>query len=146
MTNWQTDLGSYYRNRGKIENFAGILAVKDMEAANQERAKNREAESQFARRQWGQADSAATDGDDMGHTILGDINHPAPIIMPPQNNSGDMMKGLALGAALLGIPAAGVLGYMLNKNETEATQPIEFDDASVSIGLGRIEDYIDNES
>jgi hypothetical protein len=58
-----------------------------------------------------------------------------------------MLAGAAIGAMMLGVPAAGVAGYMLSKDGTPqpAAEPIEFDDSTVSIGLGRIEDYITNE-
>ena len=80
----------------------------------------------------------------MGHTILGDITHPAPVVYPPAPPS---QWPLAIGLAMATLfPTAGLgslAAYFLTRNDTAAvTQPAAFDDSSISIGLGRIEDYI----
>ena len=78
----------------------------------------------------------------MGSTILGDITNPAPIVInQPQSN----LLPIALAAlAGLGIPTAMAGGaaamYLLNK--PAATQPQTYQDETVSIGLGRIDDYM----
>ena len=89
---------------------------------------------------WGSDEKAGDD--DMGTTILGDITHPAPIIMPPtpQSNIGTIL-------GLIGtIAAAGMGGYMYASSGTEPQpvqqqQPPTFDDSTLQIGLGRLEDY-----
>ena len=119
-----------------------------MQAAAEERQKNQEAESRAVRSQlWG-SDETVSD-DEMRQTILGDIHNPAPIIMPQQQQStvGPLLTGAAIGAMLLGVPAAGVAGYLLSKdNEPNVVVSPGFDDSTVSIGLGRIEDYMKDES
>lgn len=124
--------------------------MQDLEDASEERRKNREAESAFARRQWGSDPAAGSESDtddDMRQTILGDVNHPAPIMVPQPKSS----IGPALLAGLLaaGIPTAGLLGYLLARQSAAPSAEIDeaaFDDESVSIGLGRIEDYLRDSS
>lgn len=152
-TTWRQDLQKtlmdLYRNRAKISNWAGVLGMQTLQANAREQQRNQEAESSWARRNvWGASGEApsneSSELDEMGHTILGDITHPAPIIMPqPQNSS------LPTIAAILATLAAGGLGgYVLSQKSTpQPASPVvappaaEFDDESLSIGLGRIEDY-----
>ena len=88
---------------------------------------------------WG-SDAKAGE-DDMGTTILGDITHPAPIIMPPtpQSNIGTILGIIGT------IAAAGMGGYMFANSGTQPPaveqQPPTFDDSTIQIGLGRLEDY-----
>ena len=121
--------------------------MQSLQANAREQQKNQEAESDFVRRKlWGQGGQSGgneNETDDMGHTILGDINHPAPIIMPQPQSSLPTIAALAATLA-----AGGLAGYLLSRPDQPAPQPIQqieapsFDDSSVSIGLGRIEDYI----
>lgn len=109
----------------------------------EEQQRNREAESAAVRRAaWGDQGESKVDDDDMGHTILGDVQYPTPIVMhsPPQQNNGMQNIITALAIAF----AAGAGGYMLAGGKQPATEPakVQFDDESVSIGLGRIEDYL----
>ena len=65
----------------------------------------------------------------------------SPMIMPQQEKRSaalPLIAGLALGTL---IPAAGWVGYMLAKPGAPIAAP-EFDDESVSVGLGRIDDYL----
>ena len=151
-TNWQQDskgiLGNFYKNRAKISNWAGVVAMQNLRANSQEQLKNQEAESSWVRRHlWGASEGAGGESkeadDDMGHTILGDINNPAPIILPPQPSSSLPTVLAALGM----LAAGGLAGYLLSRPAQPAPAPIQgeapsFDDSSLSIGLGRIEDYI----
>jgi hypothetical protein len=112
-----------------------------MAAIARDNQRNIEAESAAVRRKlWGE-ESKAAESDDMGNTILGDITNPAPIVInQPQSN----LLPIALAAlAGLGIPTAMAGGaaamYLLNK--PAATQQT-YQDETVSIGLGRIDDYM----
>lgn len=149
--NWTNSFQEFLTRRGKIQSLAELTAVQNLQETAAENRRNNEAEGASVRRAlWGeQAGSAEkTNGDsDVGTTVLGDITHPAPIIMhtpnPPQQNPLITAAALAL---TLGV--GGAAGYMLtNKGpavadpQPPAAQP-GFNDSSVEIGLGRIEDYI----
>jgi len=125
--------------------------MRSLAAAQAEQQRNREAESAHVRRTvWGESGAATTEADtgeeDMANTILGDVTHPAPIIMPPPQQSSPvataalMMLGLAAGGA-----AGGAAGYLLAGKQpepAETAEPVSLEDGTVSIGLGRIEDYL----
>lgn len=81
-----------------------------------------------------------------GQTVLGDITHPTPIVVAGGNQSSSIPALAALAAGAM-IPGAGIAGYavskMLEQDPPPAVQPAE--DTSVSIGLGRLEDYLKQE-
>lgn len=126
-----------------MSSWAGVAATEALIDGQEELQKNREAESAKVRKQLWDADDKSGQDDEMRQTVLGDINHPAPIIMqqPQQNNT------LATVAALAAMIAAGGMGgYLLaNKSggeqEKTVSQP-NFQDSSVDIRLGKIEDYL----
>jgi hypothetical protein len=145
-TNWREAskevLETFYKNKAKLNNLAGLTAVQSLQANQREQQANQEAESQWVRKNlWGSDVKAGED--DMGTTILGDITHPAPIIMPPtpQSNIGTIL-------GLIGtIAAAGMGGYMYANSGSnpapavEQQPPPSFDDSTLQLGLGRLEDY-----
>lgn len=111
-----------------------------------ESEKNQQAENQHVRKSvWGyegKQGESKSDDDAMGHTILGDVNHPAPVVISQAPSNLLPIALLALAAAIPATGAIGVAGYLLaNRNQPPpaATQP-GFDDSTVKIGLGRIED------
>lgn len=126
-----------------LELWTGIIGNQKLKQEAESARKNREAEESHARKHvWGYNTEQDQSGhEDMGHTILGDVTNPAPIVYPPQKSS--ILPAVA--AAVLGamIPAAGVGGYLLSKAMTPAVEP--GDDESVNLGLGRIEDYLKSE-
>lgn len=82
------------------------------------------------------------DAEDMGgHTVLGDVTHPAPIVISGQQGSGlgKVLAGAALMAGLIGIPGAAVGGYLLNQfmnQKPPAVQPTKpSEDNTVDLGL-----------
>lgn len=139
-------LSDYYRNRAKITNWTGVQAVQALEDGHEENMKNREAESAAVRRQlWGENSNSGGDPDEMRQTILGDITHPAPIIMPQQQQSPWPMT-------LLAAAVAGLGGYWLATKEQpqqqhEPTQvpAVAYQDETISVGLGRLEDYTEGQ-
>jgi hypothetical protein len=145
--NWQTNFTEFWKGRGKIQQLGELTAVQHMQAIAKDNQRNIEAESAAVRRKlWGSDESKATESDDMGNTILGDVTNPAPIVInqpaPQQSN----LLPIALAAlAGLGIPTAMVGGaaamYLLNKPAATQPQPQTYQDETVSIGLGRIDDY-----
>lgn len=110
---------------------------------NNETAKNREAESAHVRKTIWNAESDSSE-EDMGNTILGDVNHPAPIVMAGNSDSTlKTLATLALGGLLGGggIAAGAAAMYLLNKPEVvqpATPQPGE----TMNIGLGKLEDYL----
>lgn len=112
-----------------------------MQATAEEQQRNQEAESRKVRKQLWDSEETVPSDEEMRQTILGDVTHPAPVIMPlqPQNQWLPVIAAAAI---------AGAAGYMLNKPTVApepppaaVTQPT-FDDSTVTIGLGKIEDYM----
>ena len=128
---------------GKLIQWARLGSVEDMQAQWEEQQNNREAESAAVREKaWGVGSGGTMASDDeMRQTILGDVTHPTPVVIAPQSNT---LQTALLAAALTA--AAGIGGYMLaGKNKPEPVTPnpdVSFDDSSVTIGLGKIEDYL----
>jgi hypothetical protein len=142
---------SYWQKMGRLKLWSGVLGMRALEQTQQETQKNREAESRWARRnlwqegcQPGQASQGQ--GDEMGHTFLGDVLMPQQ--QPPQQQGsgiGKVLAGAALGASLLGVPGAGIAGYLLSQmnqqKETPSTSPAVVNDGeTVDLGLKKIED------
>lgn len=78
---------------------------------------------------------------EMAEIRLGDEihNHQPP---SPQSSSLSPLLAAALGAALPGVGAAGFFASQLL--DDPAAQPaVEFDDTSVQIELGKLEDFLD---
>ena len=133
---------------GRIFQWARLGAVDDMHSNWEEQQKNREAESGYARRFWGGGSGGESNGDemaddDMRQTILGDVTHPTPVVISPPQQQSNTLQTVLMAASLAGV--AGMGGYMLaNRDNTPPPQPnvAEFDDESVNIGLGKIEDYL----
>jgi len=142
-----TKLRKSVLNRWKLETLTGLMGYRAMQHHQSETEKNIQAENQHVRKKmWGYDEkSNPTADNEMRDTILGDVTHPAPIIMPqPQTQSP--IPALALAAV------TGLAGYWLATRDTptliapdrpKIVSP-EFDDTSISIGLGRIEDYLDS--
>lgn len=123
----------------------GFQALKKHQA---ETDKNMAAENSHVRRSvWGSAESTE-DTDDMGsggNIVLGDVQHPAPIVIAGNSGGGsDLIKGLAIAALGAAIPGAGLAGYLISNaldKVTPVVQPI--DQPDFSVGLGKIEDYLE---
>lgn len=137
---WRENYKKFLEKRGRIQTLAELTAVESMQATAEETQKNREAESSAVRKSlWG-SDETVKD-DDMRQTILGDVTHPAPIIM--QQPASPSPWPLILASLIPTAAAAGLAGYALNKQPVAPEQSqVEFDDESVSVGLGKIEDYL----
>jgi len=137
----------YLDGKGKLEQWSGMMANQMLNNHRKEQQQNQAAESAFVRRQaWGEKASAKTE-DDMGdNIILGDNIHPTPIVFAPtqqpsQQQSGSLLKTMAILAAGALIPGAGIAGYlasqMISKPTTETTVP---EDQTLDLGLLRFED------
>lgn len=127
------------KRRTRLMDLARLGAIEDMQEQWAEQQRNREAESAKVRRDvWGEEPTMPSE-EEMRQTVLGDINYmqPAPPQQPQQPQSN--MPAIAL-AALLSTLGGGLAGYYFSsKNQPEVPA---FDDESVRLGLGRIEDYL----
>ena len=148
---WPADLQNlltdFYQNKAKLHGLTGVMAVESMQDSQDELQKNRDAESSHVRRTvWGSEENASPGKeDDVRTTVLGDITYQQP--QPQQQPATKPGVALPVIAALALAAATGLGGYWIAKDNaepdtTEETQPAGFNDESVSIGLGRIEDYI----
>ena len=152
--NWKSDLQGFLKGRGKIQQLAELTGVEHLRATAAENRRNSEAEAAHARRVvWGSDESgggssSSSAEDDMGTTILGDITQPPTVIVPAQQNNLWPMVALALAgmlpAAGLGAAGAGAAAaYLLSRPAAvpEVRPDPDYEDSSVKIGLGRLEDY-----
>lgn len=116
-----------------------------------EQKKNQAAESAFVRRQvWGESVESQQAEDMANQTILGDVTHPTPIVIQGQQSSGlgKVLAGAAIGAALLGIPAAGAVGYLASQylQNTSVVPPTDsIETETIDLGLLRLEDLEEEE-
>lgn len=141
-------LGKAALNRWKLETLTGLLGYRALQHHQAESEKNQQAENQHVRKQAFGYEEQQPSGDDMGHTILGDVTHPTPIIMNQQPASSPLLPiALAALAAVGGtglLGAGAVAGYLLAPKAAEV-EPAEFNDETLRIGLGKIEDYVASE-
>ncbi len=131
-------------NRWKIETLTGLLGFRSLQHHQSESEKNLEAENKRVRQQlWG--DESSEEMAQQGHTILGDYNPPQVIMAGGHQSSGTMIKviaGAAIAAGLIGIPAAGVIGYAASQLMDRKSAPVLTQDNSLDVGLGHIEDLL----
>ena len=137
-------LEDHVKGQGKIAQLIQLRALGWLNGNEQRQAKVDEAERNWYIRQLGESVDKSGESDDMGATVLGDINHPAPVVIsqPPQQSNLMPLALLALAAAIPATGAIGVAGYLRanrDKQPAAVTHP-GFDDSTVKIGLGRIED------
>lgn len=139
-------VSKYWDKRGRLNLWAGAITNQSLQGHVSRQAKNQEAEDSYVRRKAWEDQSTAGGGavDDMGHTILGDVTNPTPIVIhsqPQQQGSGlgKVLAGAALMAGLIGIPGAAVGGYLLNQfmnQKPPAVQPTKpSEDNTVDLGL-----------
>jgi len=91
-------------------------------------------------------DDAGGKADDMKILSTGDVHlttaSPQSHPQPQPSGMGKLLAGAALGASLIGIPGAGVAGYLasqyLQKPAAEVQPPAESE--KVNLGLLRVED------
>ncbi len=129
----------YWDRMGKLNLWAGTMANQSLQDHVNEQRKNQAAEGAFVRRAlWKSDETGMQDASDMGDTILGDVTHPTPVIVAGQQNGGSFLKAAA--AVLLGaaVPSSFVAGWLLK----EAPEAVEAVDESVSLGLGKLEEYL----
>lgn len=144
--------------RWKLETLTGLLGIRALTHHQAENEKNQRAENAAVRKKvWGSDGTAGGSEDDMaGSTILGDVTHPAPVIIAGGQQSSGLAKtlaGLAIGAL---IPSAGVGGFLASRimEHVPASQPSQQPSTTViqqapvqeaervDVGLGKLSDYL----
>lgn len=128
-------------SRWKLEALTGLLGVKALQAHQAESQKNMQAENQRIRKDlWGYQEPE--EGEDVNsQTILGDVTHPTPIIINgQQQQSGGVLKTLAILAAGALIPGAGIGGYLASQWLNQKHVATETEDKSLDLGLLKFED------
>jgi hypothetical protein len=132
-----------------MELLAGMIGLDSLRERAKNTTRSMAAEEAGVRRAMGWQDVSCTktgeDGD-MGHTILGDVQYPTPIVVQQAGASG--LNPLV--AALLGamIPGAGAIGagaaYMLQKPDAPVPivqpAPDTDTDTTIDLRLRRIDD------
>lgn len=126
-----------------------------LDHADQKLAMNRKHLDAYRRE--GLAMPAASDReDDMRILSSGDVHvshsQPAPASPSPGGGIGNALVGVAIGAALSAVPAAGVAGYLLHRLSPPAasTNPAPpsqrpSTDTSLDIGLKHFEDLLQDQ-
>ena len=134
-----------------METLTGLLGLDALQKHQSESHKNQQAEHRHVRKSvWGSEVASQSDDDEMRNIVLGDVNHPTPVVIAPQQQQSNGLLQAALIAAAMASPIMAGVGlatgyYMSQKPEAKQESP-SFEDGSVQIGLGRIEDYIKDES
>jgi hypothetical protein len=130
-------------NRWKLETLTGLLGLRSLKAHQSQSEANAAAENAHARKSvWG-SEVPVKDETEMGHTILGDVTNPTPIVIHSQQQGsgiGKALVGAAIAAGLIGIPAAGIIGYGVS--QLIDRKPVATEDNSLDVGLGHIGDLI----
>lgn len=145
-------------SRWKLETLTGLLGLDTLEKHASMSQANQEAENRWARKHvWGEdievkhtgsgeTDAADQMGHDMGH-VLGDltVTHPTPIVVAnqPAKSSNWSTAALVMAALLPTSVATGLAGYFLASQGKNPPTPVErsYEDETISIGLGRLEDF-----
>ena len=129
----------FYRERGKMQNLAALTAVQDLQAQVKQNQKDRAAESEYVRKNIYGCNDEGTAGDDMGTTILGDIQIPVPQLPPPVPQSSIAPLVAAAATALAG--AMG--GYLYaDKGIPEQQPPAVQQPVEYRVTLGDQKDYL----
>lgn len=142
---WQQRSADYWRRRGLLELWTGVIGNRSLENEQDSQRKNRDAEESHVRRNvWGVTDET-TEADDMGNTILGDVTNPTPVVVAGSTGGSGLASILAGTALGVLIPVAGVGGYLLSQLQSPEPVPATDpgDDNTIDLGLGRVSDYLD---
>lgn len=134
------EAGKIGLKRGRMELLTSLLGYQSLKAHSVRQQKNLEAEDRSARASLGWSDSLETtepieDGDsEMGDTILGDVNHPAPVVV---QKAAGVLAPLAMTLLGASVPGAAIGGYILSQyfNNEEPASVIFSEDESVRISL-----------
>jgi hypothetical protein len=146
---FKTDIQEKSNRQWKLETLTGVVGYRMLDAHRKRTEKNLDAEEAAVRQKlWGESPGKKdeTTGEDMGDQIvLGDLTHPTPIIVnQPSTGLGKVLAGSALAAGMLGIPGAGIAGYLLSQMQ-QKDKPVDvlpFTYETLDVGLSRIGDLV----
>ena len=143
-------VGKAALSRWKMETLTGLLGLDALSKHQSESHKNQQAENRHVRKSvWGSEVASQSDDDEMRNIVLGDVNHPTPVVIAPQQQSNGILQAALIAAAMASPIMAGAglaAGYYMSQKPEAKQESPSFEDGSVRIGLGRIEDYIKDES
>lgn len=135
---WQESLVKFYKNRGRLQNLAALVATQDLQVQAKQNQKDRAAESEYVRKNLYGCDDPNAASDDMGTTILGDIQIPPPQIIPqaPQPSVSPLV------AAAMTAIAGAIGGYMYANKPAAPPAPVVEQPVEYRVTLGNQEDYL----
>lgn len=112
----------FLRTKGRLSNWMGLVGGQMIQRLSADQVRNVEADSAHSRQVLYGESGGKSEGDGVaGHTYLGDVTTPAPIVVA---SGGGSSLGPLLAAALgmLG-PLGGVAGYFINQAMSQKPQP-----------------------
>ena len=144
---WTKDAKSHFKKMAGLTTLARQAAVQSLMDHEAESQRNQRAEGAFVRRTlWGaKEDEQDGEQDEMRQTIVGDVTNPTPVIIQPPQQSNTLGTIAAIVAAMAtgGILGPTVLSAL--KPTAPTAQPMQqpqgFTDSTVSVGLGKLENY-----
>lgn len=141
-------LQKHLDRQGRISQWITVEAFNWLRDAQKRQAANEEAENRWFRKTVSGDDGAVESESDMGTTILGDITPQPPVIIqqpPQQSNNLGTIAAIVAAMATGGILGSQYLGNqaveLVQPQQPQQQQPMTFEDSTVSVGLGKLEDY-----
>jgi len=128
----------FLHQQGKLRILNRLLGYRSLDSHRKRTDANLAAEDAAVRKAMYGDTGAAAASDDMGDTILGDVTTTHHHQAPAASGIGKALMGAVIAAGLIGIPAAGLIGYGVSQLRDRL--PAATDDNTLDIGLGRIED------
>lgn len=113
----------FLRTKGRLSNWMGLVGGKMIQRLSEDQVRNVEADSVHSRRMlYGDSGGKPEDDGVAGHTYLGDVTTPAPIVVTSSGSGNSLGPLLAAALGMLG-PLGGVAGYFINQAMTQKPQP-----------------------
>lgn len=105
----------FLRQKGRLSNWMGLVGGRMIQRLSEDQVRNVEADSANSRRVLYGENKANPEGDEVaGHTYLGDVTTPAPIVVASGGNGSSLGPLLAAALGMLG-PLGGVAGFFINQ-------------------------------
>jgi hypothetical protein len=142
------DLGEHIQGQGKIAQLIQLRALNWLNKSEHRAGQTDQVERDWYAKQLGANPKASEGSEDMETTILGDIHitqtpEKQPTAAPSKSSALPLVVGM-LASGLIGGGAAGLATYLMTRKPAPVAPT--FEDETVQIGLGRISDYIKDET